>query len=68
MKLFIDRFMVHRLFIGVSNLCLVLVGLYIIDMDTVSTAKEVSIREMPREAALPFKTLTREEKAKRFFC
>ena len=30
MKSFIDRFMVHRLFIGVSNLCLVLAGLYII--------------------------------------
>lgn len=67
MKSFIDRFMVHRLFIGVSNLCLVLAGLYIIDFETATTAKEVEIREIPREAALPFKSLTRAEKTKQFF-
>lgn len=67
MKAFIDRFMVHRLFIGVSNLCLVLAGLYIIDIEKPDAVEITRIREMPREAALPYKPLTKEEKTKRFF-
>ena len=67
MKAFIDRFMVHRLFIAVCNLSLLLGGLYIIDIDTTDAVETKIIREMPREAALPYKPLTKEEKTQRFF-
>ena len=67
MKAFIDRFMVHRLFIAVCNLSLLLGGLYIIDIDTTDAVETKIIREMPREAALPYRPLTKEEKANLFF-
>jgi soluble lytic murein transglycosylase-like protein len=58
--------MAHRMLLVIFNVCLVYAGLYIVDGDKTVPATIKEISETPREAALPFRRLTREEKARQF--
>ena len=58
--------MLNRFFLIVINICLAAGGLYIVDRDMGLSAETAEIREMPGDATLPFRQLTKEEKTNRF--
>lgn len=58
---------IHRLSLIVINLFFLLTGFWAIDTGNAVSVSSVETGEVPREASLPFRQLTKEEKAKLFF-
>ena len=59
--------MIHRLSLLVVNLFFLLAGFWVIDTGTAVSISSVETGEIPREASLPFRQPTQEEKARLFF-
>ncbi len=59
--------MIYRLSLIVINLFFLLTGFWAIDAGNEVSAGSVETGEMPREASLPFRQLTKEENSKLFF-
>ena len=53
--------------IAFGNILFVMTGLYIINYDMATPVNATEDREIPREAVIPFRQLTREEKTRQFF-
>lgn len=59
--------MLRRLFLIVLNMLLVWMGFTLIDRDMAVSVETAEISVMPKNAAIPFRQLTREEQAQIFF-
>ena len=63
----INRNALYRLLITLGNMAFVIIGLNIINYGMASSVEVTEDQEIPREAALPFRQMTKEERAKQFF-